>query len=353
MDLLKGIRIIDFTRLLPGPVTTHMLAQMGATVIKIESPKRTDFVREGPSQIEGVSVLFHQLNHNKQLISIDYNTPEGRLEVLKLIKTADILVEQFRPGVMDAWELGYTHVKAVNPEIVYASISGYGKDNALASAAGHDINYLAYSGLLSLLKDETGKPNVPAAQIADVSGSYAAAIAIQGALIKRLKTKQGSYLDIALCDAVLPLLSLPYSLYSSGLDHKKVNLFNGINATNYMVYQCADQRWLAVGALEMKFWNTFCELVEKPEWKRKNFLELFGDYFPRQEVIALFKTKTSEAWLKLVEGHDTCISQILELEALEEFPYHKDRGTFETFTTAGGHELKTISLPFRVVPESS
>lgn len=349
MNLLEGITVIDFTRLLPGPVTTHMLAQMGATVIKIESPKRRDYVRDSMTQVEGASVLFHQLNHNKQQLSIDYNTPEGLSEVMALIKTADVLVEQFRPGVMSIWELGYEQVKKVNPGIVYASISGYGQYGALSAEAGHDANYLSYSGLLGLCKEANGKPVIPGAQIADVCGAYSGLNAIQAALIKRFKTKVGCHLDIALCDAVSPLISLPYGLQSSGLDHKKFNLFNGVNAANYTVYQCSDDQWLVVAALEMKFWNTLCELVGKPEWKRNNVLELTVDSFPRNEVVELFKSKPRKDWLELFAEHDTCVSPVLELEALEEHPYHLSRGTFEDFKTKGGTSLKTIALPFRVM----
>ncbi len=349
MDLLEGITIIDFTRLLPGPVTTHMLAQMGATVIKIESPKRKDYLRDGWSQIEGASVFFHQLNHNKELRSIDYNTSSGLKEVMKLIETADVMIEQFRPGAMNAWGLGYKQVKAINPRIVYASISGYGQESSLSSEAGHDANYLAYSGLLSLFIDASGKPNIPAAQVADVCGSYSALSAIQAALIKRFKTDKGCHLDIALCDAVMPLLSLPYGLYSSGLDHRTFNIFNGFNAANYTVYQCSDGRWLTLAALEMKFWSIFCDLVKKPEWKRNDVLELIGTNFPKEEIKALFKTKTSDEWLELFYGHDTCIAPVLELEELEEYSYHKERGTFNSFKTQGGKPLKTIALPFRIL----
>lgn len=349
MDLLKGITVIDFTRLLPGPVATHMLAQMGATVIKIESPNRKDYLRDGLLQIEGASVFFHQLNHNKQLQSIDYNTPSGLQQVKQLIKEADVLIEQFRPGAMDHWGLGYEQIKAIHPTIIYTSISGYGQESILSAEAGHDANYLAYSGLLSMFKDASGKPNIPAAQIADVCGAYTAINAIQAALINRFKTNEGCHLDIALCDAVTPLLSLPYGLYRSGLDHRQFNLFNGFNAANYTIYQCSDGRWLTLAALEMKFWNTFCELVERPQWKRKDVFELMGDNFPKQEVIDLFKTKTSKEWLELFHRKDTCIAPILELEELEEFPYHKQRGTFESFKTPGGEPLTTIRLPFRVI----
>ena len=159
--MLNGMKIIDFTRLLPGPVATHLLAQMGAEVIKIESPKRMDYVRASGKQVDGASALFHQLNHNKQLKLVDYNTEEGKAEVIGLIKNADALIEQFRPGAMDAWGFGYEEIKKINPGIVYVSLTGYGQEGIFKNEAGHDLNYLAYAGLLSLLKDEKRETRCP------------------------------------------------------------------------------------------------------------------------------------------------------------------------------------------------
>jgi len=156
MNLLEGITIIDFTRLLPGPVATHLLAQMGATVIKIESPKRMDYARASGVQVDGASILFHQLNHNKVIKMIDYSTEVGKAKVLELVKNADAIIEQFRPGAMDAWGFGYEDLKKANPSLVYVSLTGYGKEGSYANEAGHDFNYLAYAGIMSLLKDENG-----------------------------------------------------------------------------------------------------------------------------------------------------------------------------------------------------
>ena len=160
MNLLQGIKVIDFTRLLPGPLATHLLAQMGAEVIKIESPKRMDYARASGPQVDGASILFHQLNHNKMMKLLDYSTEDGKKELLNLISSADALIEQFRPGAMNAWGLGYEAVKKLNPGIVYISLTGYGQGNDYSKEAGHDFNYLSYSGVMSLLKDGTGKPIV-------------------------------------------------------------------------------------------------------------------------------------------------------------------------------------------------
>ncbi len=344
--MLDGIKIIDFTRLLPGPVSTHLLAQMGAEVIKIESPKRMDYARFSLKNIDGASALFHQLNHNKILKSIDYNLEEGKAEVIELIKSADALIEQFRPGAMDAWGLGYEEIKKINPAIVYVSLTGYGQDSAYAQEAGHDFNYLAYSGIMSLVKDKQGEPIIPDTQFADISGAYMAVMAIQAALLKKERTGKGTYVDVAMSQSVTPLLAIPYGLHASELDYRVVNILNGKTAVNYAAYQCADDQWLSVAAMEMKFWNNLCDALGKKEWRRDNQTELMNFAFPKEEVMQLFKTKTRDEWTALLKGKDVCVAPILELEELENHPFHKDQKTFENFNTPNGISLNTIALPF-------
>lgn len=347
MTLLHSIKIIDFTRLLPGPVATHLLAQMGAEVIKIESPKRMDYSRLTMPQLDGASILFHQLNHNKQLKLVDYETEQGKAEILALIKEADALIEQFRPGAMASWGLDYEAVKKINPDIVYVSMTGYGQSGAYAAEAGHDFNYLAYGGIMGLIKDDQGKPIIPNTQLADIGGAYMAVMALQAALIKRLKTGEGSYVDVSLCDAMMPFLAIPYSLHAGGLDYRQFNVLNGKTAVNYAVYECADGKWLSVAALEMKFWNNLCTVIGREDWKRTNQLELFNHGFPKEEVEALFKTKTREEWVALFAGQDVCVAPVLELEELEGSAYHQERKTFREIETPGGSKLKTIQLPFK------
>ena len=349
MNLLKDITIIDFTRLLPGPLATHLLAQMGAEVIKIESPKRPDYARSLGKKVDEESTLFfHTLNHNKQEVIVDYNSDEGKIKLLEIIKNADALIEQFRPGAMDAWGLGYEQVKKINPNIVYVSLTGYGQNGVSRMEAGHDLNYLAQSGLLSLLKDDTGKPVVPGFQLADVgSGSYMAIIACLGALLKKANTGEGGYMDVSMTDGVLPLLTIPLSMHHSGLDHRKANFINGKTMVNYAMYECADGKWLAVGALEIKFWNNICELVGKPDWKRSNLPDLSVSVFPKKEVENLFKTKASKEWMELFSGKDVCVTPVLEIEELETNEHHISRKIIETFETPTGMKLKTIALPIK------
>ncbi len=348
MQALNSIKIIDFTRLLPGPLATHLLAQMGAEVIKIESPKRMDYVRASGAQVDGASVLFHQLNHNKTSKIIDYASEEGKVELLELLKDADAIIEQFRPGAMDAWGFGYEAIKAINPSIVYVSLTGYGQNGNYAQEAGHDFNYLAYAGIMSMLKDDAGKPTVSGVQFADIGGAYMAVMALQTALLKKLLTGEGSFVDVALCDAMLPFLAVPFALHKGGLNHKQFNILDGKTIVNYAAYECADGKWLSIAAMEVKFWNNLCDAIEQPDWKRDNPMQLFVQVFPKAEVEALFRSKTQAEWMVIFKGKDVCVAPILELEELEEHPYHQEKQSFETITTPSGEELSTVALPFSI-----
>lgn len=345
---LEGIQIVDFSRLLPGPLATHLLAQMGARVTKVESPKRTDFARIGLNQVDGASVLYHQLNHQKEELLVDYLSDEGRRQVEELIQKADILVEQFRPGAMEAWGYGYEAVKAINPKIIYVSLTGYGQSGSYTNKAGHDFNYLALSGIMSLLKDDSGKPVVPDTQFADISGSYMTVMAVQAALIKRYQTGEGSRVDVSVAHSILPFLAVPYSLSSTGLDHRMFNIINGKTTVNYAAYACKDGKWLSVGALEIKFWNNLCEVVGKPDWKRHTQLELTTAAFPKEDVEALFRSRERSEWLELFDGLDVCVEPILELNELEIHPLHRNGQSFDSFQTQGGETLKVPALPFKM-----
>ena len=349
MNLLNNIIILDFTRLLPGPLATHLLAQMGARVIKVEHPKRMDYARYSGPPVEGQSALFRALNHNKEIRNIAYDTEAGKAEIEALIAGSNVLIEQFRPGAMQSWGLGYEAVKALREDIVYASLTGYGQEGPMAQAAGHDLNYLALSGLLSLMKDEQGKPVVPGFQLADIgAGAYLAAMSCLAALVNRMQSGAGCYLDLSMTAGALPLLTLPLSLMWSGLDPAQFNFLDGKTVANYTVYACADGKWISVAALEIKFWNQLCECLNKPEWKRRNELELSNEQFPKAAVEALFLTRSRDAWVAFFAGEDVCVAPVLELSELESHEYWRERAAFETLHTGSGKAYKTLDLPFRV-----
>jgi alpha-methylacyl-CoA racemase len=311
--MLNDCTIVDFTRLLPGPLATQQLALLGAKIIKIEHPRRGDMAKFQPPFVDGLSSLYRMLNYNKEVLELDYESEDGRAMITALIQKADVLIEQFRPGVMDALGFGYEQVKAFNPGIVYISLSGYGQNSDLANTAGHDLNYLAESGLLSLNTDENGKPIIPGFQVADIAGgAYGTVMACLAGLLNKAKTGMGGYYDVGMYQGILPFLTIPASQHFGGLDPYALKVLNG-DLVNYNLYQCADNEWIALGALEMKFWKNFCTLVHKPDWLRSNPLELSIHLFPQKEVAALFLEKTQSEWLVLAEGQDICLSPVRKL----------------------------------------
>ncbi|MEO8774332.1 MAG: CaiB/BaiF CoA-transferase family protein [Gelidibacter sp.] len=343
---LQGITVIDFTRLLPGPLGTHFLSQLGARVIKIESPKRLDYTRFYDPKIEDNSVMFHTLNHSKEQIVVDYETEEGYQQILDLIKTADVLIEQFRPGAMASFNLDFETVKKINPNIVYVSVTGYGQNGALHSKAGHDINYLASSGLLDLNRDDKGKPVIPGFQIADIAGgSYMLLSACTSGLLAQKMQQKPQYIDLSLLDASMPINAIAHSMSQGGASYKQTPILSGM-LVNYNVYECLDGKWVALGALELKFWNDFCLMVEKPEWIAKTEMELVNGIFPKKDLELLFKTKTRDEWASLSKDYDNCLSPILELEEVTHHKHIKEREVFKEITI-NNTIIKTYNTPFK------
>jgi len=326
---LEGIKILDFTRLLPGPLGTHMLSQMGAEVIKIESPKRMDYSRFYQPQINGTSTVFHTLNYTKKQILVDYESPEGYQQIVEEIKTADVLVEQFRPGAMDGFHLSFEAVKKINPKIVYISVTGYGQTGEKKDAAGHDLNYLAATGLLSLNKDESGKPVIPGFQLADIAGgSFMIVSACTSGLLAQRMRQKAQYIDVSLFDATLALGAIAQGMLQGHADYNQMPLLSGF-MVNYNVYECSDNKWIALGALELKFWNSFCDMAGHPSWKTSENADLISGIFDKQKLEELFRTKTRDEWLALAVNFDVCLSPVLEIKEVYDQKQTKDRAVFQ------------------------
>ncbi|SEA38859.1 Crotonobetainyl-CoA:carnitine CoA-transferase CaiB [Flavobacterium gillisiae] len=326
---LEGIKILDFTRLLPGPLGTHMLSQMGAEVMKIESPKRMDYTRYYQPQIKGVSTLFHTLNHTKKQLIIDYETSEGYQQIVEEIKLADVLVEQFRPGAMESFNLSFDTVKKINPNIVYISVTGYGQSGDKKEAAGHDLNYMAETGLLSMNRDEQGKPVLPGFQLADIAGgSFMLVSACTSGLLAQRLRKTPQYIDVSLFDATLALGAIAQGMLQGKADYNQMPFLSG-GLVNYNVYECSDKKWIALGALELKFWNSFCDMVQRPLWKTSDISTLVTDFFDKNQLEELFKTKTRDEWVVMASSFDVCLSPVLEVKEVYEQKHTKDRAVFK------------------------
>lgn len=310
---LQGYRILDFTKLLPGPLATLWMAQQGAEVIKAESPQSPDPVRFYPPMKDGVSVYYTTLNAGKKSLSVDYRSEEGKEAILKLVETADVVIEQFRPGVMEAFGLGYDTLKARNPKIILVSITGYGQIGEMASTPGHDINYLSYSGMLDAQRDSNGNPIISAAQLADVAGGSMMALnATTSALLHRERTGEGQHADVSMTHnvSVLQTMRIAEELATG----TSGGYLSGAIAS-YNIYKCADGRYLALGALEPKFWQKFCNLVKHPEWcGRLIEKELIA------EVSVLFATQPMQYWTDKLENEGVCLSPVLSLKEASEHP---------------------------------
>lgn len=316
MQPLQGYRILDFSKLLPGPLATLWMAQQGAEVIKVESPSSPDPVRFYPPMKEGVSVFYSTLNAGKKSLSVDYRSEEGKEAILKLVETADVIVEQFRPGVMDAFGLGYETLKTRNPKIILVSITGYGQTGVMAATPGHDINYVSYSGMLDAQRDSNGDPVISAAQLADVAGGSMMALnATTSALLYRERTGEGHHVDVSMTHNVSVLQSMRIA---EELETGTSNGYLSGRLASYNIYKCADGRHVALGALEPKFWQKFCNLMGHPEWGgRLMEIELID------EVAAQFATQPMQFWVDKLEKEDVCLSPVLTVREAAVHPLLK------------------------------
>jgi crotonobetainyl-CoA:carnitine CoA-transferase CaiB-like acyl-CoA transferase/putative sterol carrier protein len=310
---LKDVRVIDLSRLLPGPMATLLMADLGADVLKVEDPASPDPVRNLPPFKDGLPVYYGYLNRGKRSVAIDLNAAEGRERFLALIREADVVIEQFRPGVMQALGLGPEVLMAANPRIIICSITGYGQTGPLAQVAGHDINYLAWTGMLDGLRGNDGHPVLPAFQAADVAGgAHMAVAAVLAALHEARNTGKGRHLDVAMTDAMFHLQAL--RLAEEQATGRYMADLSGARA-NYGIYTCADGLHLAVGALEPKFWEAFCIAVGRQEWASRILDQ--DQMALRDDVQALLITAPRGHWLNLLADADACVAPMLgPMEAL-------------------------------------
>jgi crotonobetainyl-CoA:carnitine CoA-transferase CaiB-like acyl-CoA transferase len=319
---LEGIGVLDLTRLLPGGFCTLLLADLGADVLKVEDPAGGDYIRWMPPYYGGdeerangtASAYFLALNRNKRSVKLDLKNPNDRDALLRLAETHDVLVESFRPGVMDRLGVGPDVLRERNPRLVYCAISGYGQESPLRDRSGHDTNYLALAGLLGLTGRRGGPPIQSAGQIADLGGGgLMAAVGILAALHERERSGEGQVVDISMTDGALSWLSMVVARYfCEGVVPRRgeIELAGGILC--YFPYETKDGAWVALGALEPKFWSNWCEGVGRPDLKEKQFEHPESD--AGREVAAVFKGRTRDDWAAFAAEHDCCLEPVLDLD---------------------------------------
>ncbi|HEY8346229.1 MAG TPA: CaiB/BaiF CoA-transferase family protein [Symbiobacteriaceae bacterium] len=316
-SVLRNVRVLDLSTLLPGPFCTMLLADFGADVIKVEKPDGGDPLREAFLGEGRTDPAFLALNRGKRSVALNLRHPQGREAFLRLVQSADVLLEQFRPGVMARLGLDYETLRAVNPRLVYCSLSGYGQTGPYFRLPGHDLNFIALAGVLGLM----GTPVPPGTQIADITGGLMACVGILLALLERQQSGQGQWVDVSLLDSALSTLALPLARHL-GLGRAAVPGGEQLTGGSpcYDVYVTADGRHITLGALEEKFWAAFCRAVGREDW-----IPLHSATGPererlRAELRDLFRTRTLDQWLADMQGVDTCLMPVLHLEEVASDP---------------------------------
>jgi len=343
---LNGIRILDLSRLLPGAYASQMLADFGADVIKVEEPGSGDYGRFMPPQGPGgLSLYFVAINRNKRSITLNLKTEQGREIFLRLVRTADVVLESFRPGVMERLGLGYEQLKAVHPGIVYCAISGYGQDGPYRLRAGHDLNYAGYAGLLHYNRGPNGESVMPPTQLGDLAGgSYMAIMGILAAIVGRVQTGEGRKIDVSMTEGVMSLLPLATTDYlNTGKAPRPGHSSLDGGLPCYNIYETKDGKHITLAALEPKFWHTFCTHI--------GHLELLPFHLPvgpgeREEAMdmlrAIFKTKTRDEWVAELGDLDTCVGPVYSIDEALHDPQAQARGV--TVTSQSGDEV-FLTLP--------
>lgn len=347
---LKSIRVLDLTRLLPGPYCTMLLADFGAEVIKVEDPKIGDYARAYEPKVDADSALFHSLNRNKKSVCLDLKSEEGKAAFSKLAEQSDVVVESFRPGVMERLGLDYEHLKSINPGLVYCAITGYGQTGPYANNPGYDINYISYAGLLNLMGEKDGKPVVPATQIADIgAGAYPAAVGIMLALFERETSGKGQYIDISMMDGVISWVQtvLPNYLSQSLSPKRGEQVLDGGMAC-YAIYETKDARWLSVGALEPKFWKAFCHGIGRSDFIPLHQAALHEQHRLKYVIQTIIYQKTLEEWLKIFSELEACVSPVLTFEEMTEDPQVMAREMIQTVNHDKVGTMKQIGIPIKL-----
>ena len=342
---LEGIKVIDFSTLLPGPLASLFLSETGAEVIKIEKPGVGDEIRLSNPQWGEQSVSFSLLNRGKKSLSLDLKDPKNLKILIPILKEADIIIEQFRPGVMKRLGLDYESIKKINQDIIYVSITGYGQYGPKSMVAGHDLNYIGNAGLLSISMGRENDTVVPPALVADIAGgSYPAVINILLALRKRDLNKEGSYIDLSMTENLFPFM---FWGLGSGFAHNKWpgnsdGVLSG-GSPRYNIYKTSDGSYVAAAPLEDRFWNKFCEAIELP----KKFIKMQNDQEKViQEIRKIIRQKEKNYWLDVFNKADCCCSIVKSIEEAINDNHFKVRKIFENKIINNlGEEIPALPIP--------
>jgi crotonobetainyl-CoA:carnitine CoA-transferase CaiB-like acyl-CoA transferase len=353
---LEGLGVLDLSRLLPGGFCSLLLADFGADVIKVEDTGVGDYIRWSPPFYEGQpplhesarSALFLALNRNKRSVRLDFKHERGREALLALVRGADVVLESFRPGVLDRLGLGYERLREENPGIVYCAISGYGQDGPKRGASGHDMNYLGLVGLLGLTGERGGEPVQAAGQIADLGGgSLMAAFGIMAALRERDRSGEGQLVDVSMADGALSWLAMVAGAhFADGTVPRRGDLPLAGSLICYRPYECSDG-WVTLGALEPKFWQAFCRGVGREDLVAAQFRGPGSE--EHRQVCEIFNARTRAQWEAFAGEHDCCLEPVLELDEALGSELVRERGMVVEIDQPGsGRPVRQLGIPVKL-----
>lgn len=350
---LAGIKILDCTRLLPYQYCTMLLGDLGAEVLKVEEPREGDYGRWGDGARTYESDAFVMANRNKKSMKLNLKHDKGKEILKKLAVEYDVLIESFRPGVMDRLGVGYEDMKQVNPAIIYCSTTGFGQTGPYRRMVGHDINYLGYSGILAWTGEHTGRPVVPGIPIGDMAGGgLVTAMAVLSALVGRERTGKGQYIDVGQADV---LLSLNIRNTAEVLARRKGRTARPVDVRGlslcYNTYRTSDDKFVALGAVEPKFWSNFCKTVGKEEWVENHLLRYEDGSEMTEALKTLFASKSRDEWEKIFKDVESCITPVLTPDEALENEHYKERGMIFTMDDPDRGETLQIGFPAKFSDE--
>lgn len=349
---LASLRVLDLTRLLPGGFCTMLLADLGADVLKVEEPGKGDYIRWTPPLRGGMSAGHLALNRGKRSMTLNLKHGRGPEVLLRLAGRADVLVESFRPGVMDRLGVGYARLAEANPRLVYCAITGYGQDGPYRDRAGHDINYLGYGGVLGITGERDGPPVNAGVQIADVGGGgMMAAVGILSALLERERTGRGRFVDVSMLDGAVSWLSLHASTYflDGAVPRRGRMRLSGALAC-YRVYRCSDGGYVTVGALEPQFWEALCKALGVPEFVERQYAEEAEQDAMAARIGEILAGRTRDEWVRDLADLDACFGPVNDLAEAFADPQVIARGMRAEVPTPEG-PVAAVGNPIKMVGE--
>ena len=349
---LEGLRVLDLSRLLPGGFCSLLLADFGADVLKVEDTGMGDYVRWAPPVYEDAeksagSALFLALNRNKRSIRVNLKEEAGKEVLLRLVRDYDVLLESFRPGVMDRLGVGYERLREQNPGLVYCAITGYGQDGPFRDRSGHDMNYLGLVGLLGLTGEKDGPPIQSGGQIADIGGgAQMAAFGILAALRERDRSGEGQFVDVSMADGALSWLAMVAGRYfADGVVPERGDLELAGRLICYRPYACKDG-WVSLGALEPKFWQAWCRGVGREDLVEKQF-EAPGSE-AHAETERIFLERTREEWREFASQHDCCLEPVLDIDEALDSELVRAREMVVELDQPGTRGVKQLGIPVKL-----